>query len=151
MNGYKGILAKRRQEMLQTFPMRLEQVATKYGKWILNCPTNTISFGVTLDNPVPARKDEDREDAYLRARDISAFGSMLFSRCVSGTRVMPRAQSKTMGEFVGFGSSVVGIRPCIHDGSMCRWIDKTLQEKHDNKQPNSFYSKRVSLSQHAVA
>ncbi|CAB9514283.1 phosphoseryl-tRNA(Sec) selenium transferase [Seminavis robusta] len=156
MNGYKGILAKR-QDMLQTFPTRLEQVATKYGERILKCPTNTISFGITLDNLALARTDDEREEDYLKAvaKDISAFGSMLFSRCVSGTRVVPRAQSKMMGghEFVGFGSSVEGY-PHAYMTAACAVgltteeldefflrLDKTLQEKHNNKQ-----SKRSSLS-----
>lgn len=113
MNGYKRLLAER-QEMLKTFPSRLNEVAEKYGERILECPTNTISFGITLDKLARPRREDEREDdaAYLKevGKDISQFGSMLFSRCVSGTRVVPRAQSKTMGdhEFLGFGSSVDG-------------------------------------------
>ena len=111
MNGYKRLL-EARQEVLKTFPLRLNAVAEKYGERILNCPTNTISFGVTLDKLARPRREEESEDdaAYLKEveKDISQFGSMLFSRCVSGTRVVPRAQSKKMGDhvFLGFGSSV---------------------------------------------
>lgn len=43
----------------------------------------------------------------------SAFlGSMLFTRCVSGTRVVPRGQRKSVGGvgFTGYGASVAGYR-----------------------------------------
>lgn len=38
------------------------------------------------------------------------FGSMLFTRCVSGTRVVPREQHKCVGDidFTGYGASVTG-------------------------------------------
>lgn len=98
--------------MLKTFSVRLDELASKYGERLLICPSNTISFGITLDNLGEPRENEQSEENYLKAisRDISAFGSMLFSRCVSGTRVIPRAQTKKIGdyEFSGFGSSVVG-------------------------------------------
>ena len=143
MNGYKGLLDKR-QDMLKTFPDRLGDVATKYGERLLQCPTNTISFGITLDNLGRPQTEGESEDDYLKAvaKDISQFGSMLFSRCVSGTRVVPRAQSKKMGdhEFVGFGSSVVGF-PHAYMTAACAIglsnteldeffvrLDKTLQE-----------------------
>lgn len=131
--------------MLQTFPTRLGEVASKHGERVLSCPTNTISFGITLDNQARPRKDDESEEDYLKAvpKDISQFGSMLFSRCVSGTRVVPRAQSKKMGDhvFVGFGSSVEGF-PHAYMTAACAIglsqdeldeffvrLDKTLQEK----------------------
>lgn len=144
MNGYKGLLQKR-QEMLKTFPTRLGDVAAKYGERLLICPTNTISFGITLDNQARSKTEEESEEDYLKAvaKDISQFGSMLFSRCVSGTRVVPRAQSKKMGnhEFLGFGSSVEGF-PHAYMTAACAIglsqeeldeffvrLDKTLEEK----------------------
>lgn len=45
------------------------------------------------------------------AAPASAFlGSMLFTRCVSGTRVVPRGQPKSVGgvDFTGYGASVSG-------------------------------------------
>lgn len=38
------------------------------------------------------------------------LGSMLFTRCVSGTRVVPRGQLKSVGgvDFAGYGASVAG-------------------------------------------
>jgi O-phospho-L-seryl-tRNASec:L-selenocysteinyl-tRNA synthase len=144
MNGYEGLL-KTRQDMLQTFPTRLGEVAAKYGERVLSCPTNTISFGITLDNQTREKKDDESEDDYLQDidKDISQFGSMLFSRCVSGTRVVPRAQNKKMGDqlFLGFGSSVEGY-PHAYMTAACAIglsqdeldeffvrLDKTLQEK----------------------
>jgi O-phospho-L-seryl-tRNASec:L-selenocysteinyl-tRNA synthase len=56
----------------------------------------------------PRGEDED-EKVYLEAvnKNISYFGAMLFNRCVSGTRVVPRGQLKVMSgqDFDGFGSS----------------------------------------------
>jgi len=148
MNGYKGLLSDR-QEMLKTFPSRLEEVAKRYGERLLICPTNTISFGITLDNLARPKNEEEQKmeghAEYLKAvgKDISQFGSMLFSRCVSGTRVVPRAQNKTMGdhEFHGFGSSVEGY-PHAYMTAACAIglttveldefylrLDKTFQEK----------------------
>ena len=151
MNGYKRLLAKR-QDMLQTFSTRLGDVAAKHGERLLQCPSNTISFGITLDHlapPPPTPKEatdqEDDETEYLKSvdKDISAFGSMLFSRCVSGTRVVPRAQQKNIGDyqFVGFGSSVkdyphaymtaacaIGLTTDELEEFYVR-LDKTFQEK----------------------
>ena len=130
--------------MLETFPYRLQTVAEKHGERILSCPTNTISFGVTLENLARPRAEEESEDEYFQAvsRDISSFGAMLFSRCVSGTRVVPRAQTKVMSgeEFVGFGSSTshyhsaymtaacaIGVSQAELDEFFVR-LDKTLAE-----------------------
>lgn len=146
MNGYKRLLAER-QEMLKSFPSRLNAVAEKYGERILSCPTNTISFGITLDKLPRPRGEDEREDdvAYLKEieKEISQFGSMLFSRCVSGTRVVPRAQSKKMGDhlFFGFGSSVEGYKHAYMTAACAIGLtkkeldeffvrlDKTFQEK----------------------
>lgn len=108
LNGYKKLL-KERTEMLETFPLKLQEVASKFGERVLSCPKNTISFGITLGNLARPRSDGESEEDYKKsiAKEISSFGAMLFSRCVSGTRVVPRAQTKLMGghEFRGFGSS----------------------------------------------
>jgi O-phospho-L-seryl-tRNASec:L-selenocysteinyl-tRNA synthase len=56
----------------------------------------------------PPRQDED-DVAYRTSvsRDVSSSGAMLFQRCVSGTRIVPRGTVQRMGgmEFCGFGSS----------------------------------------------
>ena len=108
LNGYRRLLTDRK-ERLGPFRERLGDIANKYGELLLECPTNTISLGITLNKLARPRMDDETEEQYLQSvgEDISYFGAMLFSRCVSGTRVVPRGQTKTMGgqEFVGFGSS----------------------------------------------
>lgn len=108
LNGYKRLL-KERNAMLEAFPQKLQAVAEKHGERLLVCPKNTISFGITLDGLARPQNESETEEEYIQSisKDVSSFGAMLFSRCVSGTRVVPRAQLKVMGgqEFVGFGSS----------------------------------------------
>ena len=109
LSGYQELL-KERTNTIEGFVSRLKQVATKYNERVLYCPANTISFGMTLDHLVRPPHDEEDEREYLKAieEDLSSFGAMLFHRCVSGTRVIPRAQTKVMNrgqEFLGFGSS----------------------------------------------
>lgn len=108
LNGYKRLL-KERNAMLEAFPQKLQAVAEKHGERLLVCPKNTISFGITLDGLARPQNENETEEEYIQSisKDVSSFGAMLFSRCVSGTRVVPRAQLKVMGgqEFVGFGSS----------------------------------------------
>jgi O-phospho-L-seryl-tRNASec:L-selenocysteinyl-tRNA synthase len=109
LNGYTRLLTER-SAMLETFPKRFEEVAIKYGERLLQCPANTISFGVTVDGLARLAGDDENETDYLNAvsADISKFGAMLFSRCVSGTRVVPRGGQKTISghDFIGFGSSL---------------------------------------------
>lgn len=108
LKGYKRLLTER-TTMLQEFPVKLQAIAEKHGERLLNCPGNTISFGITLDGLArPKVEDEtDEHNTQSVAKDISSLGAMLFTRCVSGTRVVPRAQLNVMGgeEFLGFGSS----------------------------------------------
>lgn len=112
LGGYQQLL-QQRQEAVSTFPHRFAAVAEKHGERLLQCTAkNTISFGITLDGLSRPRKEEESEQDYLDTvgKDISSFGAMLFNRCVSGTRVVPRAVIKAMGDhtFHGFGSSVDG-------------------------------------------
>ncbi|VEU37930.1 unnamed protein product [Pseudo-nitzschia multistriata] len=108
MNGYKRLL-KERTTILETFPKKLQEISEKHGERLLSCPANTISFGLTLDGLARPKLDDESEEDYTKSigKEISSFGAMLFSRCVSGTRVVPRSQLKIMGgeSFVGFGSS----------------------------------------------
>jgi O-phospho-L-seryl-tRNASec:L-selenocysteinyl-tRNA synthase len=108
LSGYKRLLAER-EDILVDFRANLSAIAQKHGERLLECPSNTISMGITLDHLVRPRNGDEREDEYLKTvcKQISYFGSMLFKRCVSGTRVVPRSEVKQMGGevFVGFGSS----------------------------------------------
>jgi O-phospho-L-seryl-tRNASec:L-selenocysteinyl-tRNA synthase len=143
LQGYKTILSERILA-LETFPTRLAQVAEKHGERLLVCPTNTISFGITLDGLVAPQELDKDEEAYLRSVrwDVSSFGAMLFSRCVSGTRVIPRFAEQKMGghEFRGFGSSIdayphgymtaacaIGVSPSELDEFFVR-LDKTFRD-----------------------
>lgn len=139
--------------MLEAFPSRLQAVAEKHGERILSCPANTISYGMTLDGLARPKTEEESEAEYLKsvAKQISSFGAMLFSRCVSGTRVVPRGEMKVMGgqEFAGFGSSTsnfgnaymtaacaIGVTSQELDEFFVR-LDKTLTEFHTKKNKGS--------------
>lgn len=99
---------------------------------------------MTLDALARKQRDDETDSEYIKsvAKDISSFGAMLFTRCVSGTRVIPRAETKTMDTYVfeGFGSSVhnfphaymtaacaIGVSPAEVDEFFIR-LDKTLAE-----------------------
>jgi O-phospho-L-seryl-tRNASec:L-selenocysteinyl-tRNA synthase len=128
ISGYQELL-QQREQLRTTFQTKFAQVATAYGERLLDTTErNTISFAMTLDGLVRPRRvgraqpesnndsgdtntfhDEEDMCSYLLdvQRDLTRLGSMLFSRCVSGTRVVPRNVTSTIGTqvFVGFGSS----------------------------------------------
>jgi O-phospho-L-seryl-tRNASec:L-selenocysteinyl-tRNA synthase len=128
LTGYKRLLDER-TSMLETFPDRLDSVAKKYGESLLLCPSNTISFGITLDALPRQQRDDETTEDYTKAvaKDTSSFGAMLFSRCVSGTRVVPRAQTKVMSgeEFVGFGSSTSNYHSAYMTAACAIGVSKT--------------------------
>jgi len=147
LNGYRALLLKR-QNLTSQFECRLKEVAQKYGARILECPNNTISFGITLDSLLPSHDVgvnetiENDTDWKSIGKELSYLGSMLFTRCVSGTRVVPRRQFKAICDipFNGFGSSVdnyphaylttacaIGLQPGEMEEFMCR-LDKTMKE-----------------------
>jgi len=112
LDGYKGILNERKR-LTRQFRQRLESVANVFGERPLNCPRNTISFGITLDKLVVLDDEHDESENLQqkeRNKQITKFGSMLFTRCISGTRVVPPNETKTISghTFVGFGSSHEG-------------------------------------------
>ena len=104
LDGYKNLL-KEREKLTSLFIQKLEFVAEKYGERILKCD-NSISYGMTLNNLQRSSHKESR-DSDVHSKDISYFGSLLFTRCISGTRVVPKNQNKSIAgyEFDGFGSS----------------------------------------------
>jgi len=109
LDGYKRILEDRKR-LTSLFRQRLEKVASIFDERILNCPRNTISFGITLDNLVVldiANNGSEKLRQDEQNTQITKFGSMLFTRCISGTRVVPRNESKAISghTFHGFGSS----------------------------------------------
>jgi len=110
--GYKEILEER-VRLSRLFRAKFEEVAEAFGEQMLDCPRNTISFGVTLDNLIPTGQNAhgDTNEKLISAQErnqlITRFGSMLFTRCISGTRVVPPGEKKTISghTFLGFGSS----------------------------------------------
>ena len=109
LNGYKHLLDDRKKTMFE-FQKKFEEVALKYGERILSCPKNTISYGITLDTlSQPLEGESESSDSIQKEKMTSLFGSMLFTRCVSGTRVVSKGSSKIIAgeEFVGFGSSTI--------------------------------------------
>lgn len=143
LSGYKKLLSDRIQ-FLETFPKRFEEIAQHHGERLLQCPSNTVSFGITLDGLARQQREGENKEEYLKSvsSEISSFGAMLFSRCVSGTRVVPRCNAKIMGgiEFRGFGSSfdafphaymtaacAIGVTPAELDEFFVR-LEKTLKE-----------------------
>ena len=136
LQGYRSLL-DRRNQILTTFAEKLNAVATQHGERLLVCQGNDISFGISLDS------FESKDEATSKSsNDVSALGAMLFSRCVSGTRVVPRGVQKTVCgiPFDGFGSSADGY-PHSYLTAACaiglsqdevdlflRRLDKTLSE-----------------------
>ena len=106
LDGYKALLAKR-IALTQKFQSSLLRVCERHGERMLLCPKNTISFGMTLNqlhHLVPSKDNSAKQNDIA---SVSYFGSMLFTRCISGTRVVPRGQQKNISniQFQGFGSS----------------------------------------------
>jgi O-phospho-L-seryl-tRNASec:L-selenocysteinyl-tRNA synthase len=126
ISGYRKLLDDRIRLVQDYFIPTFRAVAEKYGERLLvvddndekndgngKC-TNTISFAMTLDGLAHRPRMNDEDDVtYCHAieRDMTQLGAMLFTRCVSGTRVVPRGVIKIMDNnggietFVGFGSS----------------------------------------------
>ena len=91
---------------------RLVEVAAKHGERVLDTPNNSISFGLTLDSlqtpEAPSGGGGGGSGGIGGGGfDETYLGSMLFTRCVSGTRVVRRGEVKTICgiKFTGFGSS----------------------------------------------
>lgn len=93
--GEKGWvrLLTERETLYEYMREELSKVAEEVGERMLETPGNPISMAMTLSC----------------AQNVSPtmFGSMLFSRLVSGTRVVTPGETKTIGgvEFRGFGAS----------------------------------------------
>lgn len=71
----------------------MERLASRHGERLLLSKSNPISYAVSLDHITAGGS----------LRDITYLGSMLFSRSVSGTRVVPQGDAKVF-DGVRFGS-----------------------------------------------
>ncbi|KAJ1449638.1 pyridoxal phosphate-dependent transferase [Pelagophyceae sp. CCMP2097] len=111
--GWRQLLDGR-EAMRDGFSGTLRAVAEKHGERLLACEHNRISFGVSLERIAKLAADaveagggaDGKADAAV-ADAVTKFGSMLFTRCVSGTRVVaPGVRSTISGVvFDGWGTS----------------------------------------------
>ncbi|CAM9137758.1 unnamed protein product, partial [Ascophyllum nodosum] len=149
--GWRRLLADR-EALVEPFRRRLRQVAEDNGERLLESGGNTISFAITLDTLVREKAGADgkrsaeghQDGAHAEAIPSSAslLGSMLFTRCVSGTRVVARGQRKSVAgvDFEGYGASVsnyprdyltaacaIGLSTAELD-EFLRRLDKTIQK-----------------------
>ncbi|UYV60801.1 SEPSECS [Cordylochernes scorpioides] len=91
LEGYQKLLVSRKS-MFIYLAEQLRDLAARYQERLLETPSNTISIGITLtaDN----------------AKSLTELGSMLFSRLVSGSRVVVPGGSKDVEgiQLEGWGS-----------------------------------------------
>nr|KAF6502534.1 Sep (O-phosphoserine) tRNA:Sec (selenocysteine) tRNA synthase [Molossus molossus] len=102
-NGYKKLL-KERKEMFSYLSIQLKKLSEAYNERLLHTPQNPISLAVTLKT-----LDEHRDKA------VTQLGSMLFTRQVSGARVVPLGSVQTVNgyTFRGFMSHTNNY-PCAY-------------------------------------
>lgn len=105
-DGLKGI-RQRRKEIYPYLHGKLEELAAKHGERLLKTKHNTISIAITADRVVLPNEASATESS-AKSHEATFLGSMLFKRCVSGTRVVlgRGRSSKTIGPhtFQGWGS-----------------------------------------------
>ncbi|KAG7330130.1 hypothetical protein KOW79_006352 [Hemibagrus wyckioides] len=92
--GYKKLLAERK-ELYTHLAQELKTLADRHGERLLNTPHNPISLAMSLDG-LQANCD----------KAVTQLGSMLFTRQVSGARVVPLGAEQTVSghTFRGFMS-----------------------------------------------
>ncbi|CAI8033170.1 O-phosphoseryl-tRNA(Sec) selenium transferase [Geodia barretti] len=93
VKGYKQLCTQRKENYVY-LKQKLGEVCTKHGERVLETSHNPISLGVTLSTAAQSQGD------------MTEFGSMLFLKNVSGTRVVAPGESKTIGPhvFTNWGS-----------------------------------------------
>merc|ERR1712166_1472310 len=94
--GWKGLL-QQRKTVYKSLQEGLTQLATKHGERVLNTKSNPISFAMSLNGMCETEKERS---------EITFLGAMLFSRNISGARVVSGLEHKKVGpfEFEGFGA-----------------------------------------------
>nr|XP_006138228.1 O-phosphoseryl-tRNA(Sec) selenium transferase [Pelodiscus sinensis] len=102
-SGYRQLL-KERKEMFSYLSSQLKKLAEVYNERLLVTPHNPISLAMTLEN---LDKHSDMT--------VTQLGSMLFTRQVSGARVVPLGASQTVNNytFKGFMSHTNNY-PCAY-------------------------------------
>ncbi|XP_023822021.1 O-phosphoseryl-tRNA(Sec) selenium transferase [Oryzias latipes] len=93
-NGYKKYLSERK-EIYSILAEELKRLASAHGERLLHTPHNPISLAMSLDG-LQATSD----------KAVTQLGSMLFTRQVSGARVIPLGKEQTINgyTFRGFMS-----------------------------------------------
>ncbi|POM66011.1 O-phosphoseryl-tRNA(Sec) selenium transferase [Phytophthora palmivora] len=109
-NGYRRLLDERKR-LSGYMREKLEALAVKEGERVLHVSNNEISFALTLETFC-----SDVVDMQEKARQLTLLGAMLFSRGVSGARVVSCLDVKTIAghEFNSFGAH--------HDGFPVAYI-----------------------------
>lgn len=93
-SGFKRLLSERK-EMYTVLSQELKSLASAHGERLLHTPHNPISLAMSLSG---FQGDDDKA--------VTQLGSMLFTRQVSGARVVPLGKEQTISEhtFRGFMS-----------------------------------------------
>jgi O-phospho-L-seryl-tRNASec:L-selenocysteinyl-tRNA synthase len=145
--GYER-LRKERIDLVQgPFRDMLVRVAEKNGQRLLISQRNTISFAISLTEPVEAPSEEN---VVFERKDVTSFGSMLFTRGVSGARVVKRLnEEKVAGiSFVGYGSSLPNY-PCSYFSVACalgaQFKDIALLEERLNETFAAWNKKAIQV------
>ncbi|KAL7676763.1 hypothetical protein ACOME3_003012 [Neoechinorhynchus agilis] len=133
VNGYKCLL-QTRKEMYRKLKDRVDVIAAKYNERVLNTPNNPISMAMTLTGFSNRHGLES----------VTSIGSKLFSRHVTGCRVVPLGQGKITKvdgvDFVNFMShhasyphaylnfaAAIGMNDTDID-RFCKKLDEVLSE-----------------------
>ncbi|DAZ95164.1 TPA: hypothetical protein N0F65_012418 [Lagenidium giganteum] len=152
-NGYKDLL-KQRKQLAKYMKTKLEELAEEFGERVLRVPHNEISFAMTLSTLFG--NDDAAAD---NTKALTFFGAMLFSRGVSGTRVVSGRDKKVIAghEFESFGAHydgypdpyitcacAIGMTPQEVDAvidklrkTMAEWKKKQQKQKRAQQQQQS--------------
>lgn len=107
--GQTGLdrLWREREELLPYFVDQIHAVSQRHQQRVLLCPHNSVSVAISLGNmTVGPLSAEPGAQGPNTAMSPVFFGSMLFKRMVSGTRVVTGSDSNTIGglPFEGWGA-----------------------------------------------
>lgn len=148
VDGYKKLM-RDRKENYAYLKRQLTDCAERHGEKVLSTPNNPISLAISL-RTIPGT---DR-------KDITQLGSMLFTRCVSGTRVIASGDDKEISgfKFKNFGShscsypypyltaaAAIGMTKEDVD-SFIKRLDKALLKTQLHKLKNLHEEEKVGLN-----
>lgn len=94
-----------REELYVYCRDKLERFAASHGCRLMKSPDNPISLALTLDS-LAGEAGAESSAGSVPSLSVTYLGSMLFNRCVSGTRVIGKgAKQQVAGiDFEGFGA-----------------------------------------------